>query len=64
MTNGFNAFGERKAQTIKVLPQTGTSNASIDRKRDALLPGKRISKTGKIYWESRQSRSDAPFKKV
>lgn len=38
--------------------QTGTSNKSRDEKRKALAPGKRISKTGKIYFESRRNRSD------
>ena len=38
--------------------QTGTSNMSIDRKRKALAPGKRISKKGNIYFENRRNRSD------
>jgi len=38
--------------------QTGKSIKYIDEKRTALPPGKRISKTGKVYWESRKSRSD------
>lgn len=46
---------------LKVLPQTG-KRVSIPRDlgRKAKAPGKRISKTGKIYWESRKSRSDMP----
>ena len=55
---------EKQGRTIKVLNQTGTSEKGSDRGRIALLPGKRISKTGKIYWETRKNRSDAPFKRV
>lgn len=50
--------------TIKRLDQTGKSVISKDKKRKALTPGKRISKTGKIYWETRKSRSDKKGKKV
>ena len=38
--------------------QRGKTNVKVDRRRIALPPGKRISKTGKIYWESRKNRSD------
>jgi len=38
--------------------QTGKSNKRIDARRTALPPGKRISKSGKVYWESRKNRSD------
>ncbi len=38
--------------------QTGKSNIARDKKREALMPGKRISKTGKIYYEFRKNRSD------
>jgi len=55
---------EEVARTLKVLKQTGTSNIKIDEKRQAMLPGKRISKTGKIYWEGRRNRSDSPGKRV
>ena len=47
-----------KSQIIKVLPQVGKTNIKRDEKRDALLPGKRTSNTGKIYWETRRNRSD------
>jgi len=50
---------------IKLMKQTGKVD---DSKRDvgrlARLPGKRISRTGKIYWETRKNRSDAPGKDV
>ncbi len=38
--------------------QIGKTDKSIDSKRSALLPGKRRSKTGKIYYEYRKNRSD------
>jgi len=39
--------------------QTGTAkNAYLDSKRRALKPGKRISKSGKVYYEYRANRSD------
>ncbi len=49
----------------KVLPQTGKRiSVPRDAGRGAKLPGKRISKTGKVYWETRKNRSDAPLKKL
>ena len=44
--------------------QTGKTNKIRDEERHALLPGKRMSKTGHIYWESRASRSDMKDSKV
>lgn len=38
--------------------QTGKSIKEIDIKRKALMPGKRRSKTGKIYYEYRKNRTD------
>jgi hypothetical protein len=47
------------AKTFKELDQSGKI---INKKRDlgriALTPGKRISKNGKVYWETRINRSD------
>jgi len=34
------------------------SNKKLDAKRKALKPGKRLSKKGNIYYESRKNRSD------
>ena len=55
----------KKGTVTKILPQSGKV---IDYKRDAgrkaKLPGKRISKTGKTYWETRISRSDAIGKRI
>jgi len=38
--------------------QLGKTNKRVDSRRTALPPGKRISKSGKIYFESRKNRSD------
>ena len=40
--------------------QTGRTTKSVDVPRKALLPGKRMSRTGKIYYEYRKNRSDMP----
>jgi len=45
-------------KNVKILKQVGTSNIKRDAERKALPPGKRISKTGKVYWETRKNRSD------
>jgi len=80
MANKFVNFNIRVpkkevAETLKVLKQRGrtivprgtqrgTSNIKIDKTRIALPPGKRISKTGNIYYEGRKNRSDLLGKKV
>lgn len=48
------------ARVIKVSKkQTGkTKSIKADKKRKAMKPGKRISKTGNIYYERRRNRSD------
>jgi len=43
------------------LKQRGRSNKARDKKRRAKLPGKRTSRTGKIYYERRKNRSDNPY---
>jgi hypothetical protein len=56
-----------KARIISVDKyQTPKSRKSIksDRKRSALPPGRRISKSGKKYTEHRQNRSDKPKTKL
>lgn len=50
--------------TLKVLKQTGRTNVPIDRGRNALLPGKRVSARGNIYWETRKNRSDSAGSRV
>jgi len=38
--------------------QVGSSNMPKDKKRTALAPGKRVSSSGKTYYEYRKNRSD------
>ena len=46
---------------VKVLKQTDKKSDIIrDESRKARLPGKKISANGKVYWETRKNRSDAP----
>ena len=44
----------------RILEQTPKTRKDVlrDAARPARLPGKRLSKTGKVYWETRQNRSD------
>ena len=60
MDKEFSAIGfKNQRRNLKYREhQIGKSNKSVDSKRHALLPGKRRSKTGKIYYEYRKSRSD------
>ena len=61
----FQAVGyKNQRRNLRELPQVGKTNVSVDRARKALLAGKRISKTGKIYWETRKNRSHARGSKV
>jgi len=63
--NPFNIGNNKQGGVQRVLPQTGKIvSIPKDAARDALLPGKRISKTGKVYWETRKNRSDAPQKNI
>jgi hypothetical protein len=49
----------KKRRVIKVMKQTGKkSNRKADGRFKALPPGKRRSKTGKIYTETRKNRTD------
>ena len=51
-------------RTIRVVAkQRGRTNIRIDRKRTALKPGVRISKTNRKYYESRANRSDRNIKR-
>lgn len=38
--------------------QTGKSNIIADKRRRAKKPGRRVSASGKVYYESRRNRSD------
>jgi len=55
-----------KPRVIKYIPrQTGSvKSLSRDRLRSALPPGKRISSSGRIYWETRKNRSDRRGRRV
>jgi len=54
-----------KGSVKKILPQsTKPTNLPRDIGRKAKLPGIRISKTGKKYWETRANRSDSPGKRI
>lgn len=54
-----NAFAYNPQRVVKVLKQTGIQKNLIkDLKKTALAPGKRISKNGKVYWETRAGHSD------
>jgi len=65
MRDEFKAFGLKdRSKNVRVLKQVGKSVTKIDRKRKALAAGKRISSTGKVYWETRKNRSDAVGKTV
>jgi hypothetical protein len=63
----FRAVGFRnQRKNLRTLPQTqkNKTNKVIDETRKALAPGKRISKTGKVYWETRANRSDSKGSKI
>lgn len=63
--NVFMSIGKDTSGTVDVLEQTGTRKSlKRDAGRMAKLPGKRISKTGKVYWETRKNRSDALMKNI
>ena len=51
-------FKNERRNLKKSTYQIGKTSKKIDSKRKALLPGKRMSKTGKIYYERRMNRSD------
>lgn len=50
---------KQSTKTIRSLKQVGKTNLKRDITRKALTPGKRISKQGTVYWETRKNRSDA-----
>jgi len=60
----FNPTGVKKLKPKSVTShkwQTGKRiSLEKDKKRKAMPPGKRISKTGKTYYESRRNRTDIP----
>ena len=63
----FQSVGfKNQRRNLRTLPQTAKNKTDkvIDASRKALLAGKRISKTGKVYWETRANRSDAKGSKI
>jgi len=63
--NTFLSGKVNRSKILKVLDQKGKSISIVrDIGRGARLPGKRVSKNGKIYWETRVNRSDAPGKRL
>jgi len=61
----FEALGLRdQSKSVRVLDQVGKTTVKIDAKRKALAPGKRVSSSGKVYWETRRNRSDSPGKRL
>ena len=49
-----------KQKQVKELPQVPGTRKSLarDASRQARLPGRRLSRTGNEYWETRENRSD------
>lgn len=61
----FSVVGfKNQRRNLRELKQVGKSNKARDEVRDALMPGKRISKSGKTYWETRKNRSDKGDSKI
>lgn len=61
MEREFTAIGfKNQRRNLRTLPQTQKANVDkqIDSSRKALAPGKRVSRSGKVYWETRANRSD------
>ena len=55
----------RRDKVLKVLDQTGKRFSLLrDEGRPAKLPGKRVSKKGTIYWETRKNRSDVKLSRI
>ncbi len=50
---------KNQRRNLRQLTQRGKSDYERDVVRKALLSGKRISRNGKTYWETRKNRSDA-----
>lgn len=56
----YNSIGfKNQRRNLRQLDQVGKTNIAEDKKRNAMLPGKRISKAGNVYWETRKNRTDA-----
>lgn len=66
MEKEFTAIGfKNQRRNLKASGyQIGTTDKKIDASRKALVAGKRMSKTGNIYYENRKNRSDAKGKSI
>ena len=67
MDDEFFEEAERKfvgRRVTRILRQRGHTNIPIDRTRKAIGSGRRVSKTGHVYWETRKNRSDQIGKNV
>ena len=51
-------FKNQRQNIKKSSYQVGKTIVRIDKKRKALAPGKRVSKSGNTYYENRKNRSD------
>jgi len=61
----YEALGfKNQRKNLRTLKQVGTSDKKVDASRKALVPGKRISSTGKVYWETRKNRTDLKGQKI
>jgi len=63
----FSSIGlKNQRRHLRTLEQVAKAKTDklVDAKRKALLPGKRISKNGKVYWETRANRTDAKGKNI
>jgi hypothetical protein len=49
---------QNQRRNLRELKQIGKTDIKRDVVRNALKSGKRISSTGKVYWETRKNRSD------
>lgn len=55
---------KNERRNLRKLPQIGKTDYERDVTRKALLSGKRISKNGNTYWETRKNRSDQSGSKI
>ena len=61
----FQSVGfKNQRRNLRKLDQVGKTTVDVDKARKALLPRKRISKSGNVYWETRRNRSDSKGSKV
>ena len=57
---------DKLPRVVELIPhQTGhRRDIFADAARGAMTPGKRLSKSNRIYWETRENRSDMPGKRI